>query len=118
MPHSWQVQQQLSPSTCFFMRPTPHGALQIDGGGDGLPSWNWTAAAKKKKKGDLVTKFGKKRRVNSAFSLDHFLPPFLPPFLSLMSPSLPRLRNLALLQSERGWIADRGLGLSGQPTDG
>lgn len=43
LPHSWQVQQQLSPSMYFFIRPFLHGWLQMDCGGSGWPHWNCTS---------------------------------------------------------------------------
>ena len=47
LPHEWQVQQQLSPSSYFFLNPIWHGLLQID---SGIPSsesnLNWISEKK------------------------------------------------------------------------
>ena len=49
LPHEWQVQQQLSPSSYFFLNPIWHGLLQID---SGIPSsesnLNWISEKKDK----------------------------------------------------------------------
>ena len=49
-PQSWHVQQQLSPSICFFTLPGSHWRLQTDSGWDGFSNWNCNSEKKTRQK--------------------------------------------------------------------